>query len=160
LQLQPLPEILYVGLRDRVDLCCVGKLERFDETKYFLRLFAMFFKNPPHVFHRQLAPFQTLLQQDKRPAPIPALLDLLELLFNFCFLVCRYRKAIMNSGRLHYDRAFLPIRARLAWQEIAIACKFKGRTQVQFGFGLFEFLWIIREIFGNYMVDMKAAHID
>jgi hypothetical protein len=47
----PLPEILYVGLRDRVDLRCVGKLEGFDETKYFLRLFAMFFKNPPHVFH-------------------------------------------------------------------------------------------------------------
>ena len=66
----------------------------------------------------------------------------------------------MNAGRLHNYRALLPIRARLAWKEIVKAGKVKVLTQVQFGFGLLEFLGIIREIFGNDMVDMKAAHID
>jgi hypothetical protein len=101
-----------------------------------------------------------LLQQDKRPAPIPALLNLLQSLFDFRFLVRRYREEVMNAGRLHNYRTLLPIRARLAWKEIAKAGKVKSRAQVQFGFGLFEFLWIIREIFRDDMVDMKAADID
>jgi hypothetical protein len=66
----------------------------------------------------------------------------------------------MGEITIRQRQALLPIRARLAWQKIAIACNFKGRTQVQNSFGLFEFLWIIREIFGNDMVNMKAAHID
>jgi hypothetical protein len=58
----------------------------------------------------------------------------------------------MNARRLRDDRGLFPICARLAWQEMATACKFKAARQVQFAFGLFEFLWIIREIFGNDML--------
>jgi hypothetical protein len=42
---------LDVGFRDRIDLGCVGALDRFDKTKYFVRFFPVFLKNPPHFFH-------------------------------------------------------------------------------------------------------------
>jgi hypothetical protein len=36
----------------------------------------------------------------------------------------------------------------------------KSSPRFQFGFGLGKFQWIVREIFRNDMVDMKAAYID
>src|SRR5579862_6018158 len=110
-----IPQFADIGFRNAFDFGFIGEVKAFEQSK---NVVWVSLQHLGHLFHLKVASFETLLQQDKRPIPIPSPFDLFQIRLNLILLARRKTQKIVNARRIKYGFTLLQIDSRLTGQQI------------------------------------------